>query len=963
MIKKIKKKMKKSNQGNTFILVIATVSFLAVLTSALLVAVGLCYKLKAYDINSRDNFYYLEKAMDDIYQTVGGMSMKHLSDAYNEVADVIVYYDVDKKSYVTMSNDDANKLMCKSFMDKLLSDKNLARRDPDLTDSVVADQNKCMTKTIKDAMAESISQGVSLESIGNITHTDSTLTVHDVTLKRKSMYSTMNTYKDASDPDKLAAPAEFVQWITTDIEISAPAFKVDFNSMDNDDVYDFSLISDMGVEIEGVDNKTNINGNIYAASDFYNKDYNDEADTNVSQYADGDAHLDIYNGLTERSMYSGFYVSKAKVAVMADKMIVPGSVSAMNCAELSIFGSGKESVNNTDTSLDEKAKVTDKYTQLWADNIVLGGYAKRTSALNTSALKGSEVKLRANAFVYDDTEINATSSALTLNGNYYGYSNGTDDKRSFSKAYVEAVTKKSISKHKDIKIEDGNYKAADGSVLNLPGQSHYNSSSIVVNGVNSKIDLKNADSMYLAGQAYVEMSKETKAEAFSVRKNDDTVEVALSDPTADTDPYSYETQSDDNYSLVKDGADYVKERIQDYKTGESLSVKSNQLAYIPPYHVHDVEGEPITTVWPAFLSNPTDATYNDYISNLPTEKQDVLAYLRAIPGKFPNKQIPVVKTVASGKTYYFYDFSGTDIQPDEFIRKYAEAFEIISVMVDGEARNLQSIGDMADFYDITNWEQFKINCVLINEDNIYSNAAISVKDTADDATLKVIGDKKMIEPLVKADSEFKLGQGIVDTMDSTVASVNTTNGFRSKYKYLKLFLTEKPNSKALADNDVTTAKDTAITPINTYFNFDKVNDSVTTLPTGYTVFQSTGDIEISGGEKVKGLVFCKGNVTFDSDVKEFQGLIVCGGKIQVNHSMNFIANREVVKSIISDCKDGAIHHNSSYEQIYNLFKVNPAIKDEDKKVASDSVSMKTVDSVQFEDILGYKNWTKNVVEE
>ena len=55
MLKKIKKH--KNNQGNTFIMVIVTLSFLAVLTSALLVAIALCYKLKALDINSRDNFY------------------------------------------------------------------------------------------------------------------------------------------------------------------------------------------------------------------------------------------------------------------------------------------------------------------------------------------------------------------------------------------------------------------------------------------------------------------------------------------------------------------------------------------------------------------------------------------------------------------------------------------------------------------------------------------------------------------------------------------------------------------------------------------------------------------------------------------------------------------------------------------------------------------------------------------
>ena len=62
MMKKIKKKL--NNQGNTFIMVVVSLSFLAILTASLLVAIALCYRLKIMDINSRDNFYYLEQAMD-----------------------------------------------------------------------------------------------------------------------------------------------------------------------------------------------------------------------------------------------------------------------------------------------------------------------------------------------------------------------------------------------------------------------------------------------------------------------------------------------------------------------------------------------------------------------------------------------------------------------------------------------------------------------------------------------------------------------------------------------------------------------------------------------------------------------------------------------------------------------------------------------------------------------------------
>jgi len=983
------KKMMKSNQGNSFIVVVATLSFLAVLTSALLVAVGLCYKLKAYDINSRDNFYYLEKAMDDIYQGIGSKTMEHLGDAYNDVTKVIVYYDVEKKTYTTMSNDDANKLLKKSFMDKVTSDG-----DINSTSGVEA----YIATLISDLITN---EGVSIEQVANVTHDATSLTIHNLVLKRVSKYSTINTYKD---PSKIGSPADFVQSITTDIVVSCPAFSVDFNSMNNDDVYDYVFISDMGVEIVGDGTlKSNINGNVYAASDFYNKDYNNTKATKVS--ADSINISNKMDGVSEKSMYSGFYVSNAKVAIMADKMIVPGSVSAMNCSELTIFGTGKNSVNTTEvdpenakayddaTRTAEDDKSTDKYTQLWADNVIIGGYSKKISTLANSPLVGSKVELRANAFVYDDTEVNADSSSFKLNGNYYGYNNGTTDKRTYSSQYIDAVTDGEVAS-----LADGNYKSSDGKFYNLPGQSHYNSSSIVINGKNTKLDLQKTRSVYLAGQAYVEMSKKVKSEAFKVRNSDGTV--TFSDASAAETPYEFKDKSADDYSVYEDSGSYEEDRIRDYKTGESLSVKSNQLAYIPPYVVHDKPGDPLYVTWPAMLTPGSDV-YNQYMDSLPEttdeqkakkdEKKKVIAYLISIPERFVDGKIPVIKTVVDGRAYYFYDFSGTNLKddlddegnpkyepvdPEEFIRNYAAAFEEVEVTVGGVTRKLQSIGDMVDLYNIANNEQFKVDCVLVDENNsnIFSNSAISVKESGEDEALEIIGDKKSIEALCMANDDFELNESITPSSNELDASLDATTGFNNKYKRLKLFLTDTPNPSVLSSNDITTFKESGITPINTYFKFKNGNDEflrgdstaplVTEMSTGYVVYQSTGDVTVTG-TKVKGVIFCEGDVEFDSTVTEFQGLIVCGGKIKVDHSINFIANREIVKSIISECKDKALHSKlkpsyAEYQHIYEIFKSYDEILDTDKKVASDSESVKPVGSVMYEDILSYSNWAKNV---
>ena len=128
LVSRIKTRLN-NNQGNSFIVVVATVSFLAILTAALLVAVALIYRLKAYDLNTRDNFYYLEQAMDEIYAGVGGDSMKYLNQAYDDTIEVLVYYDADEGTYKTKSNTEANAIMKKTYMHLLSTDTNYSNLD------------------------------------------------------------------------------------------------------------------------------------------------------------------------------------------------------------------------------------------------------------------------------------------------------------------------------------------------------------------------------------------------------------------------------------------------------------------------------------------------------------------------------------------------------------------------------------------------------------------------------------------------------------------------------------------------------------------------------------------------------------------------------------------------------------------------------------------------------------------
>ena len=138
----------------------------------------------------------------------------------------------------------------------------------------------------------------------------------------------------------------------------------------------------------------------------------------------------------------------------------------------------------------------------------------------------------------------------------------------------------------------------------------------------------------------------------------------------------------------------------------------------------------------------------------------------------------------------------------------------------------------------------------------------------------------------------------------------------------------------------------------------------TKLNSGYKIWVTTEDVEIDSDSfadgNVKGMVICKGDVTFTDDVKSFEGLIVTGSKIKVEHSMNFAANEEIVKTILRECDESQLS-SPSYFEVCGLFqKYQPIYTPEGGNGKIETESTKSITAVQFEDILSYDNWKKNV---
>ncbi len=717
---KLKNKM--HNSGSGLVLVIVALAFVGILAGALLTAVAYCYRLKLYDYNAKSNFYYLEQAMDELYAGVGTETMSAMQEAYEETREKVIYYDTKSKSYKNVGNKKANKLFKDSFMSKV-SDLYYNNSDIDYIDDTSDPHYLCIDPTCD--WFKSFESLISNDSVhlvkcgvdgdGNkLPHSDiynmrvelfneegnhytggtdllSKIVIRNVTLYRDVEYDRST----ANGRDKNGRKGKFTQTISTDIEINRPDFNVAFNNnnLDIDNLFSYCMLADSGVEInEAPGSKLVINGNIYAASDFYNKTYNrfdDVANSKLTQNSfqlttvsdDGtssqidysmnkvhnrsygsDTSTDLrnwnmfydsnksntnsgtlYNGSNDHSKYSGFYIDGANVSILAKYVIVPGSLSIMNAGDLTLYGRDGSAVSESN---------------VWVDELVLDGYVPKSKSVGsdgtiTYTAKGANAFLDANLYVKDDTQIESDYAQLKLSGGYYGYSNSST---SDSRIFVPTTAK------------DGNnnyiYQQLVNGSTSVENRGHYNSSSIVVNAKNATVDLSTLNTLYIAGRSYVELSHQKNGNLMDDSYIDDTIDDGSTEGTfVDDDSIEYSVNKN------KQSYEYDSD-IDDYRTGESVSIKSSQLAYIPDNEPRAVD-EDGNTVSNPVEDNPSTTTneknYDHYVCDVDTQLgssylfqkyfgQGSSAKVETIPVIYVKDTVNKTDGSSSEKNMYYIDF-------------------------------------------------------------------------------------------------------------------------------------------------------------------------------------------------------------------------------------------------------------------------------------------------------------------
>lgn len=937
MIERLKRKLRHNDDhGSSFVLVIVATTFMCILASAILMGAMMTYKLKFYKLNSLNNFYEVETALDEMYAGVGAATNEHLYSAYTTTAELVVVYDTKAQAYTTLDNKSANELFKKLFMTGFVADTNYKslKNVTDTLQSFISNEYDAVDNP-DGVRLDTSNMKLIYTDVNNKTTTQYYKNNGEIKTEKQSGYENDKvqsvTFKNVCVKRSVnlqgSTAGTYEQSITTDIVLTEPEYNVSFDtsSVSNNTLYEYAILADMGVEVgEDNDNRTTdaqVKGNIYAASDYYNKDYNDVAETKVTNKYE--SKPTTMWGTKESSAYSGIFVNgkNSTLTLNSDVVVCSGSLAAYNGAEINLSGR------------------TQTLSELWADNIVIGGK------------DGGSLKASADAYIFDDTELNAEKASLKFTqGSYFGYSYNAQDTRSLNylrqKGYL-----------------------ATGYKL----RSHFSDSAIIVNGKNSTLDLQDLNSLYIAGKSYIEFSK---IAASSVPEDDENI-------------------------TVDENADYAFTTLKDYSTGQSLDVKTNQLMFLTQWSVvnNTEKVDPDTGITTVTLQFPktfeADANildlYDDFLKDLATEGE---------------KGVTAIKQTVSGHDYYYlYIEDGKDSSNVSNAEKFAEKYYKL----------LQDYGDeiSSKLYNVQKYEQFQVKLVLPAEGKINASGAVTDQNNDDSLFLRasttttmdvataldnvstgkvftnILGNKgtdnnKKAFNDLKADALKLAGSGTASDEEQTSTflsymyinmkdHLSVLNNVDDKTKRtqnaweIANYTSSSVGYLSSYDKDRDTySYDYSITPLNHYVDLAYVfskNLSIektignATDNEAKTIVINSGDVKLqpnNGDGSFQGIIIAGGNVRFDEDVKSFRGMIITGSKLIIDHNMSISADAAFVANLLEQCSE------STDEKLNTLTTKVLKNYTSSKSEGNTEVTGASISDISYEDILVFQNWKKNV---
>lgn len=358
-------KISKDNKGSVMITVLVAFLFVAVLASIILATVTVNFKMRSIDRRTKDEFYYAEKALNDLYNGIGQECSEIMGEAYNDVlseykkSDDITYMDEEeayksfKKAFVTAFYNDIALNQADKFSAYVVKDTSKKGSSDKASRAIVKDRGTIRYYNNSSSRNEISSvSGENIEKIGCIV---------------------IEGVKVQSNPDA-KENVGYISEINTDIVVEVP--RVSFFTTNNR-AYDYAILANDGIELKS-NAIVKANGNVYGGTVPFT-----EIAGNVSEYPNA-------------SKYGGITLNENSIFEINDAAyVVSGGDITLNGGELSI--------NQKNTMLNN---------QIWFENIEVNS--------------PSEIKVNGDLFAADDLQINsgADGSTVIIKGSYYGYNDG-----------------------------------------------------------------------------------------------------------------------------------------------------------------------------------------------------------------------------------------------------------------------------------------------------------------------------------------------------------------------------------------------------------------------------------------------------------------------------------------------------------------------------------------------------------
>ena len=356
--------------------------------------------------------------------------------------------------------------------------------------------------------------------------------------------------------------------ITTDIVIEVPYINF-FQNFSH--ILDYSLMGNEGIYFDTAN--AVVEGNVYAGID------NNES--NNATYAGYFYDTGLYDGMN-------FYKSVVKF----DESSYIISKGDFNICESSVTIQSKLS-----------GATSEAQSNLYVENIRTVENGKSFSQVAAAALSPSSLDATANLYVADDLEINARNSNVKLAGNYYGYN----------------YNNSGVSVYSTFESENIKDKYAHGETMQA---AHTTSSSIVMNAVDSTLDMTGLRTLMVAGVAYIDIKNGEKA-----------------------------------YGDMTTGEG------QEFRTGESIAMRYNQFLYLAPTDI--LNG----------VSNPQKNGSTKVDEVCPTE--DNLKLAGWFGQSYLNMSKPVIPVVYkdNGQSYTYYYLNILEGKEEAYINAVMNAVD------------------------------------------------------------------------------------------------------------------------------------------------------------------------------------------------------------------------------------------------------------------------------------------------